>query len=205
MAYNKVEEDSFDLAAHIFGSGRIFAHYNLETKQCTALLKIFVEESSDDSIVDISSTVNMAPPADGEGILEILNFMTDTAIYQENYVDPETNTLYRKPKVKLEYLADPGYDSVKGILQARPEPYKVRVSLIDYKGDPWDTPESFEMKVKDRGSLLSIRDPIILYREPMTIEVKATSPGKGSILRVKDKNYQLVPGLLSATIAPPSW
>lgn len=203
MGYISTTAAKQDLAGEVFGSGRIFAYYDKVTKQCTALLKI--ESHYDGEAIDVGSEMIMSDPPDGEGVLEIANVLTDTAIYQENYVDVETKSLLRKPKIELSYMSDPDYDAEKANIVSRAKPYSVRITMIDYLGKPYTPPTPVQLKVKDRESLLTIRDPIITYRDTMVIEVKALVPGKNTCLRLKDTDYGFVPGLLNASVSPPAW
>ena len=201
--YLDINDEKKRLAQDVFGDGRLFAYYDVASKQCTDLVKIAVDETGDS--VDPGRELYLAPPDAGEAMVEILNIQTDTVIVQENYVDPEKNMLLRKPKVHLEWLSDPDFDPVKVTIRVRQEPYRVRVSMIDYEGKSYIPDRATQLKVKDRESLLSIKDPVINYVDSIVIEVKALYPGKNCCLRLKDSNYQFVPGLLMAEVLPPAW
>ena len=201
--YADINKEKQSLAAEVFGDGRLFSYYDIETKQCTDLVKIAVDSAGDDVAPD--RDLYLAPPEKGEAMVEILNVQTDTVIVQENYVDPDRNMLLRKPKVHLEWLSDKDFDPEKATIRVRPEPYRVRVSMVDYAGNSYTPTKMVQLKVKDRESLLSIREPLIDYKDSMVIEVKALYPGKQCCLRIKDSNYQYVPGLLMAEVLPPTW
>ena len=191
------------LAQEVFSSGRLFAYYDKETKQCNDLISVAVIEGGG---LTVDNNVVLAQPrAEREALVEILNISTNTAICQENYVDPETQSLLRKPKVELEWLADPDYNAEKQTIVVRNTPYKVRIKLVDYNDNLYTNTKPYDLKVKDRESILTIKDAVIKYTEPMTVEVKALYPGQNCCLRIKDSGYELVPGLLQAEVLPPSW
>ena len=201
--YLDVNAAKTDLAKEVFGSGRIFAYYDKETKQCNDLISVAVLEGED---LTVENNVVLAQPrTDKEALVEILNIVSNTVICQENYVDPETKSLLRKPKVELEWLADPDYNAEKQTIVVRNTPYKVRIKLVDYNDNLYTNTKPYDLIVKDRESILTIKDAVIKYTEPMTIEVKALYPGQNCCLRIKDSGYELVPGLLQAEVLPPSW
>lgn len=189
------------MAHQIFDEGTIYAAYNIETKQCISLMVMNFGLS--DEMAICQSDIILPSPGEGEAWCEIKNVCTSTPAASENYVDPDTQTLYRKTKVNL-YLSE-DKDVVGQTVLAREEPYTVNIELVDWQGNVVDDGIEHRMKVKDRDLLAAIECKELDYPAQKSFRVKYRVRGDISCIRVKDNKYKLVPGLLNLKVRPPEF